>query len=91
MSPEQTELLRSGILLQLHAAYPSSLRAETLLANVRLIQPIKGLDQATLVEQLRYLEAKDMVAHAIRPLSGGALQYTLTDAGRAWLDQAHLI
>lgn len=91
LTPDQLELLRGGILLQLHAADPSALRESALLANVRLIHAVKGLDQETLLEQLRYLATKQMVEQVVRPLSNGQLDYRITPAGRAYLDSQNLI
>lgn len=91
MMPEQTELLRGGILLQLHAAYPCAMREPTILTNLRLIGGIRDLDRVRLAEELRYLESKGMLERRPVVLGAGAQDYLLTEAGRDYLDRAGLI
>lgn len=89
MTEEQKEILRSSILMQLHAAYPQPMLNTEILHNTKVISSVRDLDQPTLDDHLRYLEGKRLIE---RPLIGGALRrYLLTDTGRAWLDERNLI
>ncbi|MDX2110611.1 MAG: hypothetical protein SFY80_10260 [Verrucomicrobiota bacterium] len=90
MTPEDKELVRGGILLQLKASYPSALREALILLNLRLISGMKQVGESDLLDQLRYLESKKMIARHERPLSAGAQEYTITQEGRAYLDEAGL-
>lgn len=88
MDPEQKRLLDGGILLQLHAAYPSSLSPKYLGSNLRLIGGIGTQTDADLDERLRYLEREDLVQREDDP---GFRAYLITDKGRSWLDDKGLI
>lgn len=89
MNEEQKLILRGGILMQLHAAYPRPLKPATLLINLKLVNDFKQLDPEMLDEHLRYLEQKQRITRDTR--HGGIRNYLITDNGRAWLDEEELI
>lgn len=89
MNEEQKLTLRGGILMQLNAAYPRSLKPGTLLTNLKLVHDFKQLDIDTLDEHLRYLERKERIERV--GSDGGLRNYLITDSGRAWLDEEELI
>jgi hypothetical protein len=89
MTEEQKLTLRCGILLQLNAAYPGSLKPKTLKINLKLVGDFKKLDEETLDQHLRYLERRERIER--EGADGGLRQYLITDAGRAWLDENDLL
>lgn len=89
MNELQKSFLRGGILVQLHAAYPNSMKPSSLLITLKLVGDFKTLDEPTLDDHLRYLERKERIEREAP--DGGLRAYLITDKGRAWLDEQGLI
>lgn len=89
MTETQKEILRGGLLLQFHAAYPSAMHPGEILSNLKLVSQFKQLTAAELDEHLRYLETKGLIERDLR--SASIRRYLITDAGRVWLDERNLL
>ena len=87
LTPGQIEILRGAILLQLNAACPTPLNADTLLANAKVAQGFRTLERPALDKELRYLETKEMLRREEKSMSGDVLEYLITQTGRTWLDE----
>ena len=89
MIPEQKELLRHAILLQLEAASPASLPADTILQGVKLAGHRIGSE--ILSKELQYLGGKELLREALKTITKSARRYLLTAAGIDYLEEQGLI
>lgn len=89
MKPEQLELLRNAILLQLEAADPASLPTATLLQGVRLAG--HDIDTQALEKEMRYLRERQLLTETRRSISQAIPRFLISANGRDYLEENHLV
>ena len=87
---QQRTQTRNALLGDLAAAASIGLPARTIASNLRSIHAIP-VTEAQLADHLHYLISKDFVAANANTVSAGDKRYTLTAAGREYLEAENLI
>ncbi len=89
MTPEQKELLRHAILLQLEAASPASLPADTIFQGVKLAG--HSIGREILSKEMQYLGGKALLKETQKTITKGARRYQLTADGIDYLEEQGLV
>ncbi len=89
MTPEQKELLRHAILLQIEAASPASLPADTILQGVKLAGHRIGRE--ILSKELQYLGGKGLLKEKPKTITKSARRYQMSADGIDYLEEQGLV